>query len=372
MRGVEFKLDMRHSIRPASLGNTLNGRLRMIQMPGMPARDRRPFPWPSVLILGLNMVSVSGACARQPISLSWPVSCKIGQTCFVQNYVDHDAGNAARDYRCGPQTYHGHEGTDIRLLDMAEEEAGVAVLAAAEGRVARTRDGVDDISIRVTGKAAVAGKECGNGVFIEHADGWTTQYCHLKKGSIVVTPGQVVTAGTPLGQVGLSGETEFPHLHLAVRHDGIIVDPFAADESPEACTGGHSLWTPKISQALDYKEREILNFGFSVITPTMENIESGAVHLTAPDQHAAELVAYVRSIGLRKGDEQMISVKFPDGTSLAEYKVPMLQTNKAQFFAVAGQRRKDKPWPVGVYTTTFRVLNDGNEVLSKTFSLELR
>jgi hypothetical protein len=188
-------------------------------------------------------------------------------------------------------------------------------------------------------------------------------------GSIVVVPGQLVKAGTPLGEVGLSGETEFPHLHITVRHNGATVDPFAYDEPPNACSGGRSLWDTKLSEALAYNDREILNFGFSEITPTMETIESGMVHQQTPGSRSNELVAYVRAIGLRKGDQQVLSVTYPDGGLLAEYKLPALESDKAQFFAIAGQRRKDKNWPAGTYASTFRVTNNGKQVLLKTFGL---
>ena len=341
----------------------------MIEASGRLQRKRSP--WRALMGICFMFVAVPGASAGEPIALAWPVACRPGETCFIQAYVDHDPTEAAKDYRCGSRTSNGHDATDIRLLDMQEQQAGVAVLAAADGQVVRTRDGVNDISTRVAGKAAVAGKECGNGVVVEHGDGWSTQYCHLKNGSVRVTPGQTVAAGAQLGQVGLSGETEFPHLHLTVRHNGATVDPFAFEELPDACSGGRSLWSKQVSNSLIYREREILNSGFTAITPTMENIESGAVHQQLPGPRSDELVAYVRSIGLRKGDEQSISVKFPDGTLLAEYNVPTLQSDKAQFFAIAGQRRKDRDWPAGTYETIFQVRNNGKQVLFKTFSLQV-
>ena len=42
---------------------------------------------------------------------------------------------------------------------------------------------------------------------------------------------EVVEAGTVLGQIGLSGRTQFPHVHLSVRKDGKVVDPFDPDGS---------------------------------------------------------------------------------------------------------------------------------------------
>jgi len=80
----------------------------------------------------------------------------------------------ARDYACGGRTYDGHDGTDIRIPNLEIQKKGVEVVAAASGRVARVRDGVDDISVRTIGKAAIIGKECGNGAVIEHENGWQT------------------------------------------------------------------------------------------------------------------------------------------------------------------------------------------------------
>jgi hypothetical protein len=309
--------------------------------------------------------------ADEPLALVWPVACELGQTCFVQNFVDHDNSDAAKDFRCGSRTYNNHDGTDIRLIDTQAEKNGAAVLAAATGRVLRTRDGVSDISIRVAGRAAVAGKECGNGLVIDHGDGWSTQYCHLQKGSVVVMPDEVVKAGAPLGKVGLSGETEVPHLHLTVRHYGTVVDPFAYGQPPDICSGGRSLWSKPISDSFQYAEREIINYGFAGTVATMDGIESGALRQQKPNQRSDQLVAYVRAIGLRKGDQQVISIRHLDGKLFAENRIPPLDTNKAEFFISAGRRRGEIEWPQGFYEATFGVFNNGSEVLTKTFKLEI-
>ena len=70
--------------------------------------------------------------------------------------------------------------------------AGVRVVAAAGGVVKATRDGMTDVSVRDTGPEAVAGREAGNGVLIEHGGGWQTQYSHLRSGSVSVEPGERV------------------------------------------------------------------------------------------------------------------------------------------------------------------------------------
>jgi murein DD-endopeptidase MepM/ murein hydrolase activator NlpD len=329
----------------------------------------------SVLFACLGLVASSlptKAYAGDEFLLSWPVACDIGQTCFVQSFFDHDSSDGAKDFTCGSRTYNGHDGTDIRLLDAQAERAGVQVLAAAAGRVLRIRDGVSDVSIRITGKAAVAGKECGNGLVIDHGRGWSTQYCHMQKGSLVVSPGQVVKAGEPLGKVGLSGETEVPHLHLTVRHNDVAVDPFSDGPPPGTCSQGRSLWSKAVSDSFHYLEREVINFGFAAAPVTMESVESGQAREQEPNARSDVLVAYVRAIGLKQGDEQAISVQYPDGSVLAEYRAPALQTNKAEFFVTAGLRRKDRVWPPGTYTTTFHVSNNGVEALRKTFQFTIR
>ncbi|WP_315831487.1 M23 family metallopeptidase [Bradyrhizobium prioriisuperbiae] len=231
----------------------------------------------TALTTAVVLAATPAALADDAYTLALPIKCEPGVTCFVQNYVDHDSSEKVRDFACGRRSYNGHDGTDIRIPDLEIQKKGVEVLAAAPGRVLRVRDGIDDVSVRETGRAAVAGKECGNGAVIAHRDGWSTQYCHMAKGSLRVKAGDDVTAGQPLGLVGLSGDTEFPHIHLTVRHNGTMVDPFAADAASEACNGGHALWAPAQAAALAYRGSEILNAGFAGLPVTMELIESGAV-----------------------------------------------------------------------------------------------
>ena len=105
------------------------------------------------------------------------------------------------DYAYGRISYDGHKGTDIAIRDFSAMEEGMAVLAAAPGVVRRRRDGMEDIGVSEAGRAkAVKGRECGNGVVIGHGTGWTTQYCHMRRGSVDVVTGQSVTAGQRLGR----------------------------------------------------------------------------------------------------------------------------------------------------------------------------
>jgi murein DD-endopeptidase MepM/ murein hydrolase activator NlpD len=311
------------------------------------------------------------AGAAEEIAFALPIRCELGVTCFVQNYVDHDTSAKARDYQCGGRTYDGHDGTDIRIPNLDIERGGIEVLASAAGTVSGKRDGVDDISVRIAGKGAVAGKECGNGVVIEHENGWRSQYCHMAKGSVRVKVGDRVAAAQPIGLVGLSGDTEFPHVHFTVRLHGKIVDPFAHEPLPGSCGGGRSIWAEAIREQTKYRAREILNFGFSDVPVTMDLVDSGAArnHPLRPQSDA--LVAYVRAIGLQEGDQQTLTLRGPGGAVISEYAAPAIERDKAQYLISSGRKRKEAGWTQGIYTAAYRVTRNDVEVLHKTFEVGL-
>jgi len=62
-------------------------------------------------------------------------------------------------------------------------------------------------------------------VIIDCGDGWSTLYAHFSQ--ILVTPGQVVSAGTVIGVSGVTGYTTGEHLHFEIRINGAPVNPAA-------------------------------------------------------------------------------------------------------------------------------------------------
>ncbi len=304
--------------------------------------------------------------------LAFPVACTVGRDCEVQNYVDRDPGPGVQDYRCGSNTYDAHGGVDIRILDMAAQRAGVAVLAATDGRVARLRDGVEDVSVTKIGRAALGGQDCGNGVVVDHGDGWETQYCHVAKGSVKVKVGDLVTSGQPLALIGLSGNTEYPHAHVTVRHNGEMVDPSAPNLPNGTCAGPNppaSLWTPAAAQAMAYKPGVVLNTGFAAAPVSMEAIEAGGI--APPTSASPMLIAYVRAINLRGGDVQELTIVGPDGKSLATGAQPPLDRAKAQYMMFTGKRAGGSPWAPGAYKATYVVRRDGKIAISRSFEIRL-
>lgn len=323
----------------------------------------------SLVVVLTAIVSPAPANAKEPTQLAWPVDCAIGGSCEIQHYVDHGGGGAAKDYRCGTATYKGHNGTDIRLRTMAAERAGVDVLAAAPGRVLRARDNMADVSVRVVGQEAIRGRQCGNGLVIAHTEGLETQYCHMARGSLVVKAGDVVSQGQKLGHVGLSGDTEFPHLHITVRRNGKLVDPFAEGEAEGACAGGTPLWQPTVQRSLAYKTGVVLNHGFADRSVTMEDIENG-VGTSSFATRAPALVAFARAITLRKGDVQHLVLRGPRGV-LVDRMAPPLPANEDQVFLGIGRKKPADNWPAGLYSADYSVMRDGKVVIAVTFTAQV-
>jgi murein DD-endopeptidase MepM/ murein hydrolase activator NlpD len=317
------------------------------------------------------LVCLFGASQAAAIELRFPVDCVVVTTCWLQNYMDHDSSDAARDYACGAQTYDAHSGTDIRLPSMAQQREGVSVLAAAGGRVAGVRDGMADVSVNDIDKGTIKGRECGNGVVVRHSDGFETQYCHMASGSVEVKPGDEVKAGQALGKVGLSGNTEYAHLHFTVRQNGKNVDPFAFGAADGACNGGTSLWEPALRASLKYRHGAILNKGFASRPIKMDDIESGEAERLAPAADSPVLIAFVRAIGLQKGDVQRMLIEGPDGARVVDSTMEALDRPKAQYMMFAGRKRPPDGWKPGTYRATYSINRGGSVVLEERFDMTL-
>ncbi|OGC77522.1 hypothetical protein A2619_01925 [candidate division WWE3 bacterium RIFOXYD1_FULL_39_9] len=62
--------------------------------------------------------------------------------------------------------------------------------------------------------------DCGYTIKINHQNGYQTTYMHLQKNGLVTTGSDLwVEKGTPIGKVGMTGNTTGPHLHFSVLHD---------------------------------------------------------------------------------------------------------------------------------------------------------
>ncbi len=94
-----------------------------------------------------------------------------------------------------------HQGLDFRV------PSGTSVAAVNSGRVILARPMFFE----------------GNWVVIDHGQGLLTLYLHLSEFS--VKEGDEVSKGQPIGLSGGTGRATGPHLHLAVRWQGVYVNP---------------------------------------------------------------------------------------------------------------------------------------------------
>nr|WP_319387091.1 M23 family metallopeptidase [uncultured Roseibium sp.] len=322
---------------------------------------------------GLGTASGTPAAAAD-LELTLPIDCALGEDCFVQNYVDIDPADTVMTASCERAGYDGHKGTDFRVLNTAES---ADVIAAAPGVVRGVRDEMpDQLVLSESDREQVGGKECGNGVVIAHGDGWETQYCHLQLGSVTVKAGQRVERGATLGRVGYSGFAAFPHVHLSVRKDGEMIDPFlgTAENARSRLEGCRSdaakslqyqdaLWQADINSMLIDAAGKIIETGFA--DSPVKSIDVERAEVTSPAAGSPAFVFFARLINVRKGDRIALRLVGPEGI-LAETGGKPIDGQKAQWVAFAGRKLKQERWPAGNYVGTAMLIRDGEIIQQET------
>jgi hypothetical protein len=300
----------------------------------------------------------AGIASAEGLTLQFPVDCTLGDTCYIQQYMDRDPDAGFRDFHCSSLSYDGHKGTDFALPTRADMQAGVNVFAAADGRVRGFRDGMPDTGYSKENAAEIEGKECGNGVVLVHPGGWETQYCHMKQDSIAIRNDQTVKAGDILGQIGQSGRAEFPHLHLSVRQGGKPVDPFDPDGTVTCASPGDStLWADTPA----YQPGGIVDVGISDTMPEYADVKEGIAGARTLSVTSPAIIVYGFSFGTQKDDIVRLEITGPQGTVITEDR--KLTRRHAQAFRAVGKRlRGRKIWPTGIYVARATLLRDGVEI----------
>ncbi|MCR8826125.1 M23 family metallopeptidase [Pseudosulfitobacter koreensis] len=314
----------------------------------------------------LTLTLVAGMPAAGEPVLAPPIDCDLGRDCFIQQYVDHDPGAEAYDYRCAPLSYDGHKGTDFALRTLQQMQVGVNVLASAPGTVKGVRDGMADRIYSDANAQDLEGRDCGNGVVIDHGDGWETQYCHLRQGSVRVQSGDVVDRGHVLGQVGISGRAQFPHVHLSLRHKGAVIDPFDPDGQLQCGTPDpDTMWQDPPT----YRAGGILDVGFSDGIPAYADVKSGRAAEPSLPLDAPALVVYGYAFGGQTDDEMRLVLTGPDGVVVDQTEI--LEKQQAQFFRAVGKRLRATAWPAGAYSGTVILMREGHEIDRRAASITL-
>jgi len=202
--------------------------------------------------------------------LIWPIDCVVGKDCSL-GYPDTDGDGRA--HHCGAPGYRGHQGTDISISQRMMDN-GTSVYAAADGVVQWVFDGKYDrcpdrlspdcapgrhhpgsrngntVCTELGPWCGAGGGSCywcfagGNVIVIRHENVpgvFATRYDHLRRGSIIVAPGERVRQGQVIARVGSAGNSSGPHLHFEVWGKGYydLADPWAGKCGPNT---GPSLW----------------------------------------------------------------------------------------------------------------------------------
>ncbi len=289
--------------------------------------------------------------------LSFPLNCTPTQDCWVINYVDigPDDGDDI-DHTCGPRTYDGHKGTDIAILDGMAIKIGVPVLAVKDGTVKRVRDGEPDkwASEDDLEEIKEMRKECGNAVLIDHGDGLETIYCHMRKGSITVKPRQKVKQGDKLGKVGLSGYTQFPHIHLGIIRDGKIIDPYTGLSHEAECGQKKQAWWKK-DIGLTYQPLTLMATGLTNTVPELNNLLKDMAPPKSIPPNSEALLGWALLYGVQEDDQITLEIFDPNNRSFHRQDITQ-DSNRARQFYYTGRNLKEKPLSEGVYTIKTTVL----------------
>jgi hypothetical protein len=336
--------------------------------------------WQRILIApaALVVLAIAGSPLRGQDAprFDLPIACPTDAGCVVRQYVDQDPGPGYQDYHCGPLAYNGHRGTDIRVPDNLALARGVSVLAAAPGIVFRLRDDMPDVSVRQIGREAVKDRAAGNAVVIDHGNGWQTSYWHLRQGSVAVKEGDRIAGGQPIALIGLSGDTEFVHLHFEIRHNDKPIDPFNGLAIGSGCgASGQPLWTPSALARLAYVETWLFGAGFAPTKPDEWSARAGAYAQETLPVGSPALVFWIDVIGRRPGDQEMIRLLSHDGTVLSENSDTVSET-RVQWFQFVGRKRPATGWLPGryrgEYTLTRTVDGQSKAVIDIKREIELR
>jgi murein DD-endopeptidase len=213
------------------------------------------------------------------------------------------------------------------------------------------------------------GVECGNGMVIDHGNGWETQYCHLRNGSVAVPAGAQVKTGDVLGMVGLSGMTQFPHVHFSVRHQGEIVDPFIGHTQESGCqVDRQPLW----DRPLAYDPTGLISAGFSTVQPTFDDLWAGRFAKTEFSTESPALIFWVHAYGILKGDVQRFRLFDPNGREFLNQETEIDAPHRTWMSFVGKRNTSDKPIIPGTWRGEYQLERDNKVVFTTERSIEVK
>ncbi|MCP4837098.1 MAG: M23 family metallopeptidase, partial [Phycisphaera sp.] len=143
----------------------------------------------------------SGFTGDSPPLLSfYPFGGRVGEDFNLHHFFAHTSPSGdIQDWNCGGYTLDGIIATMGLVPTFDRQLIGIPVYAALDGVVVTTHDGEDDQNVDYEDERPT------NFVRLDHGQGLQTSSFHLRKDSILVSPGDEVRAGQQIGEAGASG-----------------------------------------------------------------------------------------------------------------------------------------------------------------------
>jgi len=290
--------------------------------------------------------TVAASTAPAP-SFDLPVRCVLGEECATLDFFDH---GEQRDFACGNRAAPRSVYTRFALLGEHLGRRDLAIVAAADGRVVGRGD---------------------SGLTLEHGGGWRTVY-RFDTGTAQVTVGTAVTRGEALGRLTPFkwGTSTAAVMGFAVTKDGRALDPFRPGPSSAGCgTAGDTRWSPAAQAALGYAATAVLDAGFAAKDLDAAGLQAG--DLPPVTRESTHLSFWVRRVGVRAGDRELIQVLDPAGRAVGRHEFVAEAARAAGLLQIA-RRNPAASWAPGTYRASYTLTRDGAELVSAVRELTLR
>lgn len=183
------------------------------------------------------------------------------------------------------------------------------ILAHSDGKVTWVQTG------HKNAKGSTGNASYGNCIKIDHANGYSTIYAHLKE--VYVVEGQTVTKGQAIGYMGNTGNSYGAHLHFEIRKNNIRIDPTPYLDSDLPGTSNNKItceyrvwdnvkkcWLPKVKDTLDHAGNLGNSIGgFQLIT------HGGGITKIRAHVLNGEWLDEVIDGGFEEGDNNYVGIK---------------------------------------------------------------
>ena len=174
-----------------------------------------------------------------------------------------------------------------------------------------------------------------------------------------------------LGEIGMSGNAEFPHVEFVVRYNSVALDPFVGVAEFQDCKGDRApLWSEATLAALPYRPTGPLAAGFASEQPNPTRAREGHYREAELPVMAPVLVLWAESFGVLKGDVERFEIIGPGQDRILRNE-RRIETDYVSWFSFGGLKRPASGWAEGQYQGTYTVTRAGKEILSMTRSVML-